>query len=53
MNRSRVATITDVGTSTRRIHAEDSNFPIASMAASIDHMLVLRNSAIAQLPTFE
>src|SRR3954470_14792278 len=47
MNRSRVATITLVGTSTRRIHGAESNFPTSSSAAKIDHTLVLRNSVIA------
>src|SRR5436190_18004888 len=47
MNRSRVATITLVGTSTRRIHGDESNLPTSSSAAKIDHTLVLRNSVIA------
>src|SRR3954454_8695985 len=47
MNRSRVATMTLVGTSTRLIHVPESNLPTSSSAAKIDQALVLRNSDIA------
>src|SRR5437763_14927908 len=47
MKRSRVATMTLVGTSTRLIHVPESKRPTSSSAAKIDHMLVLRNSDIA------